>query len=457
MRHVSSRPGAPIVGALAIAAWAGSPASGQPVAEVEAGSALEEIEFESTPQTLPGREKGPRQRPSAEAPAPREAPESLLLRDRLTGDLFGARRWLEDRGVTVEAGMLHDLSSPLAGGVRRRLNSQSIFDANATADFATLFGWPGATLFVDVQSHTGRQAAQDTGDIQAFNNADAPNFFQLYELWFEQVFAHGRARLKIGKLDANSEFAFVEHGGEFLNSSMGFSPTVLGFPTYPDPAFAAVLFVYPTDAVYAGVGVFDGSTQDGIATGPRGFRTFFADDADEVFIVAEVGAVFALAGGTLPGRVGVGVWTHTAPFGRFDGGTDSGATGFYVVADQLLWRENPDDPDDEQGVGAFFQYGWANENIAEIVHHVGAGAAWTGPIPGRDGDVLGAGITVAVLSDEPGAGFGDDAEIAFEVFYALRLTPAVSVKPDLQLILNPGGDPTISDALVGTLRLEIVF
>ena len=433
-----------------------APVWAQPVVEVETGGALEE--FESTPQTLPGREKGPRQRPTPAQPEPavRPAVPGVFHRDRLTGDLFGTRRWLEEHGVTIEAGALWDLSAPLSGGVRRRLNSQSIFDVNAAFDFDTLFGWPGASVFVDVQSHTGRPGAQDVGDIQIFNNADAPNFFELYELWFEQVFAHDRARLKIGKVDANSEFAFVEHGGEFLNSSMGFSPTILAFPTYPDPAFSAILFVYPTEALYIGIGVFDGSTQEGVATGPRGFRTF-TDDSDQVFIVGEVGATYSLSGGALPGRVGVGVWTHTADFARFDGAVDSGGAGFYVVVDQQVWSENPGDPDDDQGVGAFFQYGWANENISPIVHHIGAGAAWMGLVPGRDDDVLGLGVSAVVLSDEPGAGFSDHTEIVLESFYAVRLTPAVSVKPDLQIILNPSGDPTASDAIVGALRLEIVF
>ena len=31
------------------------------------------------------------------------------------------------------------------------------------------------------------------------------------------------------------------------------------------------------------------------------------------------------------------------------------------------------------------------------------------------------------------------------------------LRPDLQYVINPGGDPTLDDALVGMLRVEITF
>ena len=66
--------------------------------------------------------------------------------------------------------------------------------------------------------------------IQAFVNNDADDFTALYELWYEQYLFDDVVRVKIGKLDANSEFAYVEHGGEFIHSSPGVSPSILSFP-----------------------------------------------------------------------------------------------------------------------------------------------------------------------------------------------------------------------------------
>ena len=60
------------------------------------------------------------------------------------------------------------------------------------------------------------------------------------------------------------------------------------------------------------------------------------------------------------------------------------------------------------------------------------------------------------FSDEPGAGFPQD-ETAIELYHRFQLTPFLSIKPDLQYIANPGGSPGVADALVATVRVEIVF
>jgi porin len=91
-----------------------------------------------------------------------------------------------------------------------------------------------------------------------------------------------------------------------------------------------------------------------------------------------------------------------------------------------------------------------------VDYHVGLGAAWIGPLPKRDDDVAGLTVQYVHLSNHTGAGFTDDRETAIELFYKLQITPYLSIKPDLQYIINPGGTG-VNDALVGTLRSEIVF
>jgi porin len=195
----------------------------------------------------------------------------------------------------------------------------------------------------------------DVGDIQGFSNIDADGRTQITELWYEQVFANELVRVKFGKMDANSEFDFVDHGGEFLASSPGFSPTILGFPTYREAATALVVFVYPADWFYSGVGIFDGAAQEGVLTGSSGPKTFFGDPAD-MFYIGEVGVTWNFGPDALPGRFAGGGWGHTGSFARFDGGTDSGTAGFYFLLDQTLWHENPMAEDDEQGIGLFAQF-----------------------------------------------------------------------------------------------------
>jgi porin len=372
---------------------------------------------------------------------------------RLTDDWFGLRPKLDDRGITFQASLTVDGSMILAGGARNGHSAmRNLFNANLTVDTQRLLGWQGGTLFANFQNQSGKNLQGDVGALQSVSNIDADGRTELSELWFEQDFFDGKAKLKLGKIDANTDFDHTANSDEFINGAFGAQPVVLGFPTYPDPASGASLFVNPTEHTYAGAGVFDGSTQAGRPTGNLGPAGLF-HGGSHLFYIGEAGFNWSTAR-KLDGRFSVGIWHHTADFARFDGSVDHSATGEYVLLDQLLYRENPDKDGDSQGIGFFAKYGYADPNISAIEHQIAAGFAWTGLIPNRDDDVLGAGISWAVLSNR--AGLNRDNEIAYELFYRLRLTAWCSVKPDIQYIHGSaaGGSP---DTVVGTIRAVIDF
>lgn len=393
----------------------------------------------------------------AEMPGPAAEPADILSREYATGNWAGLRDQLKKRGVSFDLRCFGDYSHNFQGGLKRGDALRHLVNFNIVLDTERLLGWKGGTFFAGAQTFGGENASEKlTGDLQGFDNIDSGDFTQISEVWYEQKLLDDKLRLKIGKVDANSEFAYVEYGGEFIHSSAGFSPTIQGFPTYPDPATCVLLFVEPVEWCYLGLGVFDGATQDGSRgrTGNRGPSTFWGDPSD-LFLIGEVGFKWSLRDETLPGRVGVGIWRHTGSFERFAGGSEDGTAGAYLVLDQLLWRENSD-AQDEQGIGAFFQYGWADPKVSEVNHHFGAGLAWSGAIPTRDNDVLGVMASYAHFSDEPAAGFSESGELSIEMFYKVQITPWFSVKPDLQYIMNPGG-ADLDDALVLTIRAELAF
>ncbi|MEM1108632.1 MAG: carbohydrate porin [Planctomycetota bacterium] len=374
-------------------------------------------------------------------------------------DMGRMRQAMAEQGIEFSAGFIADYSVVLEGGVDDGSDAfRHLTTVGVTLDTQRLFDHPGGTVYADFVTQNGRDGSEEVGDFQAFSNLDTDDFTTIYEAWYEQELLDGRVRIKLGKMDANNEFAFVENGGEFINSSPGFSPTILAFPSYPDSAIGANVFVYEDlddrSAFYFGIGIFDGALQEGFATGQRGFSTVFGEPSD-FFLIGEAGVEHENALG--PGRIGVGVWHHSGTFDRFDAGTESGTTGGYVVVDQTLFRANPEDPEDERGIGLFAQYGWADDAVSEVDHHAGLGVQWTGPLAERPDDVLGLMVSPVFFTDEAGAGFTEESEWAFEAFVKLQVTPWLSVKPDIQLILNPGGDEDIDDAWVGTLRFEATF
>jgi porin len=370
---------------------------------------------------------------------------------RLTDDWFGWRPTLDDQGITIQASIGTAFGKVFRGGTDTSSVGYSyLFNLNVTVDTQRLLDWKGGTVFANFRNQNGKQHSLD-GAFQGTSHVYSLERTQISELWFEQVLLDGMLRFKAGKIDANTEFAYVANGAEFLNDSMSYSPTIRDFPTDPDPAIGGVAFAYPNEHIYVGLGVFDGAGHEGVNTGTQGPATFFGAPAD-LFLIGEAGLKWS-AEGRRDGRLGLGIWRHTGTFSRFDGGFDSGASGPYLVFDQTLWNENPEAKGDQQGVGLFFQYGHADSAVSIVQHHVGGGLAWKGAIAMRDDDIFGVGASWVRFTDAPAAGVTQRDELVVETFYKIRFNGWLSIKPDLQFIHNPGE----RDVTVGTVQMVADF
>jgi porin len=246
----------------------------------------------------------------------------------------------------------------------------------------------------------------------------------------------------------------VESAAEFLNNGVTYTPTLPGVPSYPDTAWSIGLYALPTEQSWLSLALFDGAAQEGVNTGNHGVSSFLGE-AGRDFAIAEAGRAWPAEGALPEGRAALGAWHHNGDFDRFDGGTQSGASGIYALFEQGLWREAPGDAGDEQGLDAFLQAGTADADVSDVARHLAAGLAWTGALPGRDADVAGLAATTVAFTDEPGAGYTADHELVLEAFYGVQLREWLSVKPDLQWIADPGGDGSAADAWVFTLRFAV--
>jgi porin len=150
----------------------------------------------------------------------------------------------------------------------------------------------------------------------------------------------------------------------------------------------------------------------------------------------------------------------------FDGDELSGTGGFYVVAEQMLWRGVVTPPKGgkaraeetpQPNVAVFWQYGTANAEVSPFTRHVGGGMVWRGPWARRRGDVFGFGATWVTLNNEPEDGFKRSSELTLEAFYKIRIARFLSIVPDVQYIHSPGGLSSQRDCLVATPRLTISF
>ncbi len=271
---------------------------------------------------------------------------------------------------------------------------------------------------------------------------------QIAELWWEQLLFDDRLRVKVGKVEANSEFAWVEYGGEFMGPAWAISPNVVGIPTYPETAVSFNAQWTPNDEAWLSVGVYDGAGQSGRRTGLHGVGSTFGSPSD-LWLVVEGGRVWS------DGRLGLGAWSATGDLDEFNGGTASGSEGFYAVFDQALASALGEDGESVATTGLFARVSYADPEVSEVELHFATGVQWTGLVDARPDDTSGCAVCVAELSDE--AGFGDDRELVLEAFWRYQVTPFLSFKPDVQYVVDPGGDPALDDALVLGMRVEASF
>lgn len=362
----------------------------------------------------------------------------------------------EYNGIAAEYVYTGEFFSLAHGGMDRNRSTKyrGNLDLVLTADTEAMDLWEGGKFFIYGNSFHGRTlTANHVGDTQFYSNIDSSprpaDEFQVAEYWYEHSLANGDIIVKVGKQDANADFAFVDLGGDFIHSSFGLIPTVpLG--TWPNPGMGAAVFLNLTDMIHYKIGIYDGAPAFGLPTGASmAFSTvgdFGAMTLQEISLTPQFGA-----DGDLPGTVRLGNWYHTHSFDNLQTGvgTIHGNYGFWASADQLLWKE-PGSDEEPQGLGTFAQWGWAPGDRNAVESYYGAGLTYRGAIKSRDTDLVGAGIASAGFSTT-----GASREEAVEIFYKTQITEWITVQPDMMYIANPSG--INNDAFVVGLRSEIVF
>jgi porin len=280
------------------------------------------------------------------------------------------------------------------------------------------------------------------GDIQATSSIDAETFHRVGEAWVQQTFAAGRVRLKVGRVDANTEFDGLPEAGTFLNASAGFSPTILFLPTYPSPVLSANLFVRPLPWLTLGGGVYD----DDFGTGWNG-----GDGQRAVFGIGETHVEWG------SGSVGFGLWRKAGAVERRDGSSGRGTMGWSAHGAQRVWSGSPAGTGESgPDLTLVAQYGAADAQVSDISRHLSVGLVATGVLGAGSEHAAGVRYSRVALSRyglEPYAG----DEVNWEVFVMLPATPFLTLTPDLQYVVRPSGGSLVGNALVVTVRAALTL
>ena len=359
---------------------------------------------------------------------------------------------LEDHGFSFEAAYILDWSRIATGNFRNRNMARGLLNLHLELDLEDILGLSGGTFFAQYYTLRGRNGSDEVGDIQGFSNIDGERLGHLAQLWYEQWFMDKTFRIKAGKVDANEDYAFVNSAIDLLNSSAGFSPTILQMPTYPYPAWSINTFFYPSKGTHFGIGLFDSTLGECAHQEPLE-RAGPVDSPTDLFVISEFGFNWSDAGKSKPGRLAVGPWYQSRAVDRFNDERTTDAIGFYAVFEQKLWNPSKEE-NEELGLNLFLQYGYGDRAICQVTHHLSLGLVHRGLLPGRREDI--AGLMLSLVSLSPGEGVQfDSQEKVWELFYRLQLSRFIGITSDIQYIVDPSGLAGSTDTLVATFRFEL--
>jgi porin len=367
---------------------------------------------------------------------------------------------LAPSGIEIGLGLTSVYQANAKGGAStndRRGRYVGRYDLELSADLEKLLGIKGGSLFIhgwggwpDTEGIDGHSVGSAWG-INALSVGNRS--MDIVEFFYEGPFFSDNLTLAIGKLDFTGIFDASEYADDecyqFLNASLVDDPAI----PFPEPGLGLMLKWDLTDSWYLMTGVADAQAD----SRETGFRTTFYKE-DYFFYALETGKTLKLdsTNGLMPGTYRAGMWVDGQEKERFSNSKiHRNDTGFYISCDQMLYKENTD-IEDNQGLGGFFRYGWADSKVNEITNFWSAGLQYQGLFEGRNEDVLGVGFAHGTFSDNA-TDYIEDYESALEVYYNAQLAPWLSLSPSIQYIANPGGAENIRDAVVLGLRVRMEF
>lgn len=376
-----------------------------------------------------------------------------LLVVAAVGFLIGSpvRSSADDRPLSFSAVNVADLFSNLDGGLQRGIRALDKFDVMARY-VADADAFPGFSAFLDLQLTNEAAFSENfVGDAQGVSNIDAPGGIRLANAWIAKDF-DGLGGVKAGLIDLNSEFDVQRTAALFLNSSQGIGPdfaqTGLNGPSiFPSTGFGVVGWWLPGGHWELKSGVFEGIPGDAAHPG----RTEIDFSSNEGVLLT-----FEAHYRPTPDLVlGAGAWSYTAAFDTIEAPHPvHGNAGLYALADGTLYKTGFNET-----LNGWVRAGFANDDINPIAFYLGGGLVYTGAF-GRDGDQVGVAFARAQFGgparrDAHLAGGTLDAETTLEATYSYIVTETVTVQPDLQYVIAPGGDPSLPNALVAGVRLTV--
>ena len=372
------------------------------------------------------------------------------------------------RGVIPTFSYTGELVRDAVGGTRRGSAFVGAAGVQVTLRLGRLLGWHGAQLFVLALGTHGGAPSELVGDLQGVSNLEAPADLKLEEAWLQQNLLDNRLSWLVGRYDLNTEFYRLQSAALFMNSSFGIGPELaqsgVGGPSiFPNTAVGTRVDFKPSRHVVWRAALLDGVPVDRPGEGIRLFAP-----GDGALLVGEVALLhrpdtpgvprqrrFGIGRGLMrsyAAKVALGAWYYTARVPDLSDTTEHrGSGGAYLIGDLRV-----------RSATAFVQLGLGDGRVNQIGGYVGGGLTFTGPLPSRAQDVVGLAVAAARNGShyehaQTAAGIPTAGETTVELTYLAAIGTWLTLQPDLQYVIHPGGTRTTRNAVVPGLRIALSY
>jgi porin len=348
--------------------------------------------------------------------------------------------------------------------------------------------------------HGQNLSADNLGTLNTASGIEAQDTTRLWELWYQQSFLNNKMDVKVGQQSLDQEFIGSQSAGLFVNTMFGWPALPSydlpsGGPAYPLSDLGVRVRGQLSPTVTALAGVFDA---DPLGNNPNNISGTNFNLHNGALYIGELqyalnqpgdGEMVGAGNTGLPGSYKVGFWYNTESFADeyYDNTglslANPNSTGiaaqhrgnysFYAVADQMVWRPDPDEP---RAINVFARVMGAPGDRNLVNFSANLGVVMKDPLPGRDNDTVGLALTYIKVSNSvenldlqnrlfSGGPYGvRTQETTLEATYQFQVNPWWQIQADAQYTFNAGAgqnpvDPTqpLRNTLVVGVRTNITF
>jgi len=426
------------------------------------------------PQRLPN--TAPPQQPAT------QQSERWLGRVTLTGDWNGQRTKLEASGILLRAHFLTESAANPIGGESQAARYTQQVDFGADLDLGRLIDVSGGKIEITFTDRAGRSLSADAiGNQFAVQELyGAGQNFRLAELNYQQDLLGNKITLGLGWSPVGDDFATIPILCVFQNVLLCGHANAMsinsGAQNFPVGEWGAHIIVRAVQQFYAATGVYQVNPDADKAN--NGFDLNFRGTG--IFVPVEFGWLPGQSGGKLPGTYKLGAYYNSSPtpnvltdINGFSAGftgapfaTNNGRWGVYAMADQMVYRPNT-------GVSRGFRIGGllgiGDRQTSQYSYFIAGGGLYQGTFHGRDSDFVS--FSVACVETNPRlTAFQQDRnfvspgsigiqtyESVAEIDYNFQIAPWLSIRPNVQYIVNPSGTGKIPNAFVIGLYTGVTF